>query len=1049
MTGTLTETQRRELAGRARTLHERLEGVSNVSGDGPQMEPTQIVNAWREQFSNEQLFQRRLEEEGLTEAEIRAEVAATRWPESEPLPDWIATIDELIEHVEGYSATEGLTVPGSDEQPFEELLAAVLEFARDRLPALPVRTDAVESMVEGLGARIQSLWVRVMYIEFKTFVHYHDPELADTDPDAISNPPRTHYEEFLDTTFGGGFEDICLEYPVLARQLALLIEHWTGSVVELCRRLEADRSAIEAEFDVEGEVIALEPLADDSHARGRLPVRVSFESGEVVYKPREVDGGIAFFTILDRLSDHLPLSAFYTPSYVSKDGYGWMEFVEAEDPADEAAATRYYEHAGAVLCVAYALNFTDINLENLIVDGDQPMLIDGETLFHPHLDPDAKPMTSAHAKVHSQSVLSTGTLPVDFGYQDGEEQGYAAFVGGFGTKSEPVTIESYTIPSLEAINTDVMTVTPEHPEIDATTNTPSVDGTDHPPADHIYDLVRGFSKTYDRIVELRDEGRFFSEVVDSELVDGIENRLIYRDTLQYRGILLGAVGRDSLRSGARLTLDFERLALPYVSDQIELDSFWELYEAERTALRRRDVPRFTSRPRRRTVYHDGEPIELSIAEAGYERSRQRVDAMNPTDKRRQISLIRQSYRGVWESFTKPKPPAVETTDERLRQNACDLFDDVIDAAITLDDEREWVSFLETSPVNMVSGGPDLYYGRGGIGLTAVALYRVTGRQRYRRLATDVFDRIVDEYATGKPSQPVLGLGMRGNGAVLYALSVASDLLDEDRYRDAARTVARTVDESKLAVTGDQDILEGTAGELLGLLAYHDRFADPDILDRAVTCGERLLDAAVDVGEYRAWTNPKQDAYPVTGFAHGTSGIAYALARLAAKADDERYARAALDGIAFEDDPTVDQISWETLHGADDLVPEWCHGHAGDALVRMSIGEYLDDESMRADAKSHLRAAESLELNNVNGLCCGNMARIEAFLAGSRRFDERFGHPRWLAGLGLASRERGQFGLAGHTQLWPNVSLFDGLSGVTYTLLRLHSPDELPSVLLFE
>lgn len=1046
MSELFTDEQRRELAGRARTLHERFEGVPNVEGDDPPMDPDRIVEVWRSRYPDDGSFEDRLAREGLTPDDVREAVAATRWPADEPLPDWVEQVETLVRHVERRPETGDL--PVTDDTPFAELAAAVLAYARDRLPELPVSDGTASSMVEGLLGQVQGLWLRALYVEFKSFVEHHDPEVAAADPEDFQDPPTTYYEQFVDAMFERGFRNLCLEYPVLSRQLVAVVDHWVDAVTELCRRVRADREDLVAKFDVEGAVTDLEPLADDAHARGRLPVLVSFESGAVVYKPRPVDGSVAFFTVLDRLSEHLPVSAFKTPASVPRDDYGWMEYVEYRDLQSGSTASRYYERAGALLCVAYALDFTDINVENLIIDGEHPIVVDGETLFHPHFEAEAKPVTTPLGHTITHTVLSTSLLPMSLGYprtEDDEE--FSAFIAGFGHESDRTEIESLSMPSFEAVNTDVMAVASEHAAVDATTNTPTVDGEDQPPEDHLDDLVEGFSETYECIQQLHEAGRFFSEIVTPDLVADVENRLVYRRTLRYVSILLGAVARNPLRDGARLTVEFERLTGVFFDGRISSDRFWPLYDAERRALRRRDVPRFTSTPRDRTILHDGEPIDLAADASGYELSRRRVDGMDATDRRRQAALVRQSYEQV--DREQPTRPGVELTDDRLRSEAVSLFDDVVDAAIPTERGKGWVSFMWTNPVRVVPARPGLYYGRAGIALTAAALHGATGEQRYRQLTDDILGTIVDENVH---ESPAIGVGgTRGTGSLVYTLSVVAEILDEPSYRDAALAAARTLSDERIAADDSFDVMEGSAGALLGLLAYHDRFGDPDVLDRAVACGEHLLDGRIEVGDHRAWAT-FSDEYPSPGFAHGTGGIAYALARLAEQVDDPRYETAVEDALAFEAaQDRTDSVDWGTLHGGhSDWIPEWCHGLTGDALARYGVGHHLDDGSMLAEARSQLSTIASAEPLTVDNLCCGNLARVEAQLVGSRRLDGDFGDPTELAELCIGRRaDGGVLDLPGHSALFPNVSFFDGITGAAYTLLRLRDPDELPCVLLLE
>lgn len=1041
----LTKRERREIAGRARTLYDRLDGPSNCSEGEPPIEPDRILREWRNRFPDDESFQRRLAREGLTEENIRKELTATCWPTDEPLPNWIDELETLIEHVKTYPADER-TIASSDETAFVELLTAIADYARNRLPEHLDPINAISPLVDWLIDRLEMVCTRPLYVEFKSFLEYYDPELARINPDEVTNPTAKYYDRFVDSMFDGGVSNLCLEYPVLARHLVRLVDNWVETVTEVCRRVQTDQSALRERFGVDGDVTALEPLAEDAHAHGRVPIRVSFESNDVIYKPREVDAGITFYTVLGRLAEHLSVSSFRIPTYLSRDGYGWMESVEYDTLPSKAAAGRYYEQAGAMLCVAYILNLTDCQFENIIAAGEHPVIVDAETTFHPRVDPMALPLPREVSAFVNQSVLLTALLPFSAtNPRNLNQDGQSKSITGFGIESGQTKLTNRTRPVIEAANTDVMSVKAEAPTISATRNTPTVDDDDQPPGKHIDVLVRGFERAYETIRELHADGQFFSEIVSPEMFTGVENRLIYRPSMQYSSVLRSTVARNPLRDGAMLTVEIDELAVPFFDGQIERGYYWQLFVSERKSLRRLDIPRFTCYADKRTVCHDGTPVGVMADKSGFQECRQRLDEMNSADRRQQVWLIRQCYDSISTPRTPPKP--VETTDERLREEAVDMFEDVIDAANSVKYEKSWLAITPTSSdLKLFPVDASLYNGRGGVALTAAALHEVTGQNQYRRFATETLEPVLEDSTNGSS----LGLGgLTGTGSVVYTLSVIADLLNDDTYRRKALKIAQTVTKNRLREDDVLDVMKGTAGTLLGLLAFHDRYPESEVLNRAVACGERLLETRITIDGSRVWYTITEDS-PLAGFAHGISGIAYALARLAAKTDEHRYAQAAREALDFA----------LTLHSSGQPnrthehnglgSREWCHGQAGITLAHIGISEQLDEKSVIDGGNvlpSETENANPLMFDNV---CCGNFGRVETLLVESNRADGEFSDATELAGRCLSRREReGTLSLPGHAKSFTNPTFFDGISGAVYTLLRLRNPDVLPCVLLLE
>ncbi|WP_135826495.1 type 2 lanthipeptide synthetase LanM family protein [Halorussus ruber] len=1056
----LTRQERREVAGRARTLHERLDGPPNEPGDDSP-DGDRLLEAWSDVFPDEQSFADRLAHAGLSEAEVRERAAATRWPADEPLPDWLAELESLLGHVVAAEFGDDYPFDVPDETPFGDLLAPVAEYAHERLAdslsagvsknALGTTdtlgaTDALDPAVEWLFDRLELLTVRVLYVEFQSYLDSRSPELVEADPEEFADPPTENYRAFVEAMLDGGVTNLCLEYPVLARRLTLVVGQWVAAVTELCQRLDRDRSALASRFDVDGSVTALRPLADDTHAGGRAPVRVEFESGSAIYKPRDVGGGASFYTVLDRLDEQLETPSFRTPSFLRREEYGWMEPVSYADPEDEAALRRYYERAGVLLGLGYALGLGDCQFENVIAAGEQPTVVDGETVFTPEIGPGASLFSEGISRTVFESVLSTALLPYSSGDADTDRQ---VNIAGFGEVSGQQTLSGRTRPTIEAANTDVMTVAPESPTVDGSHNTPTLDGEDRPPGDYAEAICAGFEQTYEAIRRLHDEGRFFSETADEELLDGVETRVIFRPTNVYHAILRSSVARDPLRDGAWLTVEMDELAFPFFDGWTDSKDLWPLCGAERRALRRFDVPRIASTPDGETAFHDGEELDLSLASSGYERARRRVASFDATDRERQTWMIRRALTTADDERPPAEPASV--TDDRLRREAVESFDGVIEA-VTGAPVEDWMVMAGTdADLTLNPADESMYLGRSGVALTAAALHETTGESRYRRFTADLLGPVADEIEAGVEgggSSFSLG-GTMGVGSVIYALSVVADLLGEARYRRLADEAVRTVTDDRIAADDAFDVMDGSAGAILGLLAHYDRGGDSAALDRAVACGDRLLDGRVSVGGHRVWET--NDETPLTGFSHGSAGIAYALAELGAATGESRYVEAVREALAFEEalyDP--DRSNWKHGWASDRFMDRWCHGRSGIALARMGIADALGEEILPARRESALSATVESDPKGVDDLCCGNLGRVEALLEAARRGDRPQSDAAELAGRCLARTDRdGTLALRGRTWVGPNPGFYKGLSGAAYTLLRVRDPERLPCALLFE
>jgi lantibiotic modifying enzyme len=199
--------------------------------------------------------------------------------------------------------------------------------------------------------------------------------------------------------------------------------------------------------------------------------------------------------------------------------------------------------------------------------------------------------------------------------------------------------------------------------------------------------------------------------------------------------------------------------------------------------------------------------------------------------------------------------------------------------------------------------------------------------------------------------------------------------------------------------------------------------------------------------------------PLTGFSHGAAGISYALLRLYERTHADEFLEAAREGVAYEQsvfDSTSD--NWPDLrdHLADGATRRfslgWCHGAPGIGLARLGALRLFDGEAVRAAVDAALRRTIGAGARGIDHLCCGTMGRIETLAVGAtelHRDELRVLAETTAAAVVHRAHESGGYRLPGLAAgaLYP--SLFTGLSGVGYQLLRLAYPTQIPSVLLWK
>lgn len=366
--------------------------------------------------------------------------------------------------------------------------------------------------------------------------------------------------------------------------------------------------------------------------------------------------------------------------------------------------------------------------------------------------------------------------------------------------------------------------------------------------------------------------------------------------------------------------------------------------------------------------------------------------------------------------------------------------------------------------------PDLYDGSGGLAVFFAAYYRATKDPQARAVALAALApvRNVTARLLADPDLPSMGGfaigGFVGLGSFLYALTAVADWMEDPELLDSASVLTRIISSELIRADRFLDMMRGSAGALLSLLFYVHVARTRGIesqpaFDRAVDCGRHLLHSRISHSSgLRVWQGI--DGTMGAGFLHGATGIAYALARLYEQTKEEEFRKAAFEGFAFERTLYVsEQHGWrDPLSNRIIDHSSWCHGAAGIALGRLGCHKYLNERPLRDDLEDALHIASAFPEATNDQLCCGNFGRIEVLHTAGSVLERLQLSDRALASaqkiIERAPAEEFRFSTAidrnrGLHLYRFNSSLFLGLAGIGYTLLRLSYPDLLPSILLME
>lgn len=1098
-----------EIVEKASTLEERLGDEFIPASEG--LDDSVVgsrLEAWRQAAAkgDRDRFLRRLAFDGLDEETARRALGPARLKDGAPLPGWTGILNDALKEAavpadlaEGGGDVAERFLDAAEPLPFEDILAPFVLVARRKLDALTgeayglLSSGAHAGLERSLLKSLTYCAAQTLLLEFSILREQALPPAARLFEQLLETDRRSVYRMFAGRMRGGGLAAFFKEYAVLARLLARTTSLWIEANAEFLGRLASDRAGIQRAFGGEGElgeVVQVQPVLSDKHRGGRNVIGLVFASGlKLVYKPKDLGVEEAFFNLLAWLNEHGSPLPFNVLKLINRSTHGWIEYVEHLPCQTMEEARRYYARAGMLLCLVYVLEGTDCHNENIIACGENPVLVDMETLMQHRAKPGLKsggPDAQALAfRRLRNSVLQTGLLPTWLFGKDRRMAYDVSGLGGEGGQDLP-----YRAMRWICVNTDDMALKSETFKLRQQANTPVLDGAPLYMKEYAEEVITGFKQMY-QFLE-RQRGALLAPGSPLHALARLQVRFIYRNTQVYGSILRELFNPKYLRAGADRGIALDLLARAQVDENSispsptaansgsEAPLFWPLLAAEKQAMEQGDIPFFTAcAGSADLVVTTGRVIKDCFAGPSFEMVLARLKELGSEDMERQTGFIRAALytrhthattgmrQGEIKNFagqSSDTAAACLLSSEELVSHAVSIAKELQKLAICAPDgSATWIApqlLLQANRYQLQPAGYSLYDGVCGIALFLAAVEKVSRGSGFRELTLAALKPLRHALRSPLRSQALaaqLGIGgATGLGSVLYALTRTGQLLNEVELLEEARQAACLITADSIESDRAFDIISGAAGAILGLLAVHGAGGGQAVLETALACGRCLLSNRIVSGSGHAWAT--LGGKLLTGFSHGAAGIAYSLLRLYQVTGAAEFRDAAAGAVAYERGVfSPDAGNWpdlrEVFTGWPAFMTSWCHGAPGVGLARLGGLGVLDGGDIRKDIEAALQTTLQCDLQNLDHLCCGNLGRAEVLLMAARRLSR----PDLLAAAGaLAAQVVARAERAGGYVLNPGLSgevclpgLFQGTSGVGYALLRLTCPDSLPCVLMWE
>jgi type 2 lantibiotic biosynthesis protein LanM len=900
-----------------------------------------------------------------------------------------------------------------------------------------------ESLALNLAEPLLVTMTRVMVLELN---------VARLEGSLIGETPQQRFACFLNRLKQPEvLERLFDEYPVMVDQIIRRLERWSTFSLEFLRHLYEDWSAVRDLLPMgdPGMLSDVRASAGDTHRNGRSVIIASFTSGaRIVYKPRSSAVDVHFQQLLHWLNARGARPQFRLLKTLNFREHGWTEFVHAAPCVNREQVAEFYTRQGGYLAILYALQASDFHCENLIASGEHPVLVDLEALFHPNVESSARQGDANEVAFGLEySALRTGLLPFRL-WADEDQPGVD--MSGLGSAAGQLSPRG--VPRWERADTDEMHVVRERMPMPESENLPMLNDERVNAADFVDSIADGFASVYRTLLGNRHD---LLDVLDQFSTD--EVRVIARGTHTYGTLLHESFHPDVLRYHKDRLALFDRLK----DISAPSPALMKVVEAEQNDLIRGDIPLFTTRPDSRDLWtSDNECIEGYFAEPGLVRVKRHLHQLNTEDLERQLWIVRASVSTLdthreastsWLGSARSSSECAITSDQ-LISAACEIGDRLVTLSFNADNGATWLGLMPAGQMEWSVSplGLDFYDGLPGVMLFLARLGAVTGNHHYSDLAKSALKSLLHQIEELN-NFSLIG-AFNGLGGVIYSLVQVGSIWNDQSLYDEAETLLRVLPDL-IPKDTRLDVIGGVAGCALALRILDRCKPSAELRKLALACGNRLLETARNMQTGIGWICGDNADSPLTGFAHGNSGIAYALLELSELTGERSFAESAR--MAFDYERSIFSPvhgNWPDLrtNAPEGFAAAWCHGAPGIGLSRICSRRHQYDPMLRKEIDVALTTTTSRGFGSNHTLCHGDLGNAEILLHAEQTLKE----PRWRVHANRAiaaalhnSREAGW--ICGNPYRIESPGIMTGLAGIGYTLLRFVDPVGIPSILALE
>lgn len=864
-------------------------------------------------------------------------------------------------------------------------------------------------------------------------------------------------------------------YPVLFRILFECIAMSVDNYLFMLKSLENDKTDIELRLCKKmsfNKILKIKCGISDFHRKGKSVFILEFDNMQkVLFKPRSLkcdEEYQKFITWLGYNCD-LKMKIYKT---IDREEYGWCEYVYYESCDSESGIINYYKRLGVLIFSNYLLQVYDIHYENIIAQGEYPIIIDLETIMANYSTFEIGSARELANKKLWDSVLHEGMLPKYIWAKDGKSGINLSGIAGTEGQEFPVKM-----PILKNVKRSDMYIDFQKPVTQTKRNFPMLGEEKIGGQDYIAEIVEGFNAAYN--VALMKKAETISKL------EGFRNicvRYLARDTQQYASILQASYHPDYLQDGKNREL---LLCALYRSTNMDSTIEDAIIKAEIKDLLNGDIPYFSYNTEKRDLYDSQGKVIIKnyFKTTSFSNTKKKVMSLNEQDKKEQIlyiilsmamlpkeeKMLRPNKSFSINEFIRKSKNGVEDLKRSVFAKVNEIEIQISTEAIYTDKEKDiaWIGIsldgTDEYRWNVTPLSNNLYDGLAGISLFLNAFDSV--KQGDNNKICTMLNQTLFQYTNSRLDGNNYDHKNESNGAfsgdssLMYLYELLYAITKRQVFLEYAEKQYMMVKEN-IEYDKNYDLLYGNAGVVLILLNMFKLTGDKKYLYSAIEAGNNIINNSIKMETGLGWI-PRNLTHPLAGFSHGNSGIAYALLKLYSYTNDISIYKVVHKAIEFENTlynaKTNNWLDMRVFNGkrvdtmADPV--HWCHGAAGILLSRIKMLEYAHGTLQEIIEEDITKAAHKVLESGFTGvqcLCHGDIGNLDILAQYAIKFQNNELLQQVKAALKslVDSTSKGNWNLGLMLNI-QNIGFMLGTSGIGYNLLRFYTDYQLPSILSVE